>query len=156
MVLKYILVGCPCSLNFPLAYYFYVVFRTLLPFIFFSSVFEAFDWPHWGSPEQLPWEIALQNLDRLLSPQPFSLIKTPLMLYGSVLLPRPLILTSQNIKRVTCPPQYKINSLIILCELTIWVICLRHCFLTPNWSSSCNTISQVSTTSWMITCLAPI
>ena len=31
------------SLNFPLAYYFYVVFRTLLPFIFFSSLFEAFD-----------------------------------------------------------------------------------------------------------------
>ena len=61
------------SLNFSLAYYFYVVFRTLLPFIFFSSVFEAFDWPHWGSPEQLPWEIALQNLDRL-PPQPFSLI----------------------------------------------------------------------------------
>ena len=57
------------SLNFPLAYCFYVVFRTLLPFIFFSSVFEAFDWPHSVSPEQLPWEISLQNLDRLLSPR---------------------------------------------------------------------------------------
>ena len=56
----------------------------------------------------------MQNLDRLFSPQPFSLIKTPLMLYESVSLPRPIILTStsQNIERVTCPPQYKITSLI--------------------------------------------
>ena len=46
----------------------------------------------------------MQNLDRLLLPQPFSLIKTPLMLYES------LILTSQNMERVT--PQYNINSLI--------------------------------------------
>ena len=49
------------------------------------------------------------------------------------------------IERVTCPPQYKINS--------DWVICLRHCFLTANWSFPCNTILQLSKTSWVITCL---
>ena len=85
--------------------------QDFVTFHFFSSVFEAFDWPHSGS-----WAVALRNLfAKSWSPSfttAISLIKTPLMLYESVLLPRPLILTSQNIERVTCPPQYKVHSLI--------------------------------------------
>ena len=132
------------SLNFLIVYCFYVVFDTLLPFIFFSSVLKAGIMWKWMVDDLTQ---ALVNclekislckiLTKAISLHHFSLIKTLLMLYESGW-SASILKKKKKKTTLSCPPLYKMYFCV---SWHLTDICLPHYFLTSNGSFPCNTIT---------------